>query len=323
MYAAARWAMYCCSSRFRLQVPQALKADWVGSQRLSIIFEEVKDGFGKTALNIAMVLATSVTTCLMMLGGMFILANVLSITEGIGQSMEPLDTETVTAFRYGRNIRADKVVQEEDLVRIEIPRIVAEHVGRLLEREEMEILAIGRKINRNVNEDELAMVTHFASYDIPGPEDNMSSDKVQVAIPVDPERTSGMSLRVGNYVNLLGLLPTKSGSYKTYRIIERLRVVAIDGQTDRRDYFDDDSNTTKPAVRAFKTIAVEMQREHTDVSLQWSNLSTHLAGSAFIEICPTRSVRKKGGDGMIAPELIPFTLRAADTLPGDDESQPY
>ena len=219
--------------------------------------------------------------------------------------------KTVTAFRYDRNLETGDVVAEDDLVRARIPKTFADSIGGLLEEDEKDSLAVNRKLNRDVSKDDFAMIVHFVKAEYPGPEDNMSKDNVQITIRLDSEKTSDMVLRVGNHVNILGMLPTKEGTYKTYRIIEWLRVVAVDGQTDRRGFPGGSLKTAERGARPYKTIAVEMRRKDPDVSLQWSNLQTYLKGSAMIEICPSRFIPRKGAAGMIADELLMFTEKAS------------
>ena len=143
----------------------------------------------------------------------------------------------------------------------------------------------------------------------------MPKDTVQVTIPVDNKRAPGRAPRIGDYVNILGMLPTKDGSHQTYRIMEWIRVVAIGGQADRRPASDGQSRTKKRDVRSYDTITVVMRRRDPDVSLQWGNLQTYLKGPAVIEICPNKYIPKKGASGRIPAELLVFTKRA-NIVPG-------
>ena len=231
--------------------------------------------------------------------------------------------EQVTAFRYDRNLDTGDTVADEDLIRVQIPRDFAESIGRLLEEDEKDTLAVNQKISRDVSKDDFAMAGHFTTVGNPGPAEDLDKDKVQITIPVDSKKTPGRVLRIGNHVNILGMLPTKQGTYKIYRIIEWLKVVAIGGQTDRRDSSSGRSSTAERGVRSYSTITVEVKRREPDVSLQWGNLQTHLQGPAIIEICPSRFRPKKGTEGMIAADLLPFTLKAAVVSAGGFGDENY
>jgi len=225
--------------------------------------------------------------------------------------------EQITAFRYDRNLDYGDTVADEDLIRVQIPRDFAESIGRLLEEDEKDTLAVNMKINRDVSKDDFAMAGHFATSKNPGPAEDLGRNEVQITISVDPKKAPGKVLRIGNYVNILGMLPTKQGTYKMYRIMEWIKVVAIGGMTDRRSTSGGRASTAERGVRSYNTITVEvMRRDPDDVSLQWGNLETYLRGPAIIEICPSKHPPKKGMAGKIAPELIEFTKKAANVSAG-------
>ena len=272
----------------------------------------------------------------------------------IGKVRRGLDVEMVTAYRYARNLEVGDKVADEDLDRIQIARKTADSIGRLLEKNEKDTLAINQTINRDVSKSDFAMTGHFTTQDAHDPAGLMGKDKVQITIAVDSKKARrersckacwapgerschacwalswcpltlllrrcqapGRVLRIGNHVNIMGILPDKSGNYQTYRIIEWLKVTAIGGQTDRGGSM----TTAEGGVRNYKSITVEMKRKDPDVAVQWRNLETHLRGSAVIEICPSRQIPKKGVAGVIPPGLVQFTTRAAivsDGGLGDD-----
>ena len=231
--------------------------------------------------------------------------------------------EQVTAFRYERNIDAGDTLADDDLTGEQIPRDVADRLGRLLEEGEKDTLAVNQKINRAVSKGDFAMAGHFTSVENPGPAWNLGENMVQRTIPVDSKKTVGRVLRIGNHVNILGVLPTKQGTYKMYRIIEWLKVVAIGGETDRRNASGGRMNTAERGVRSYNAITVEMQRKPVDVSLQWGNLETHLRGPAIIEVCPGRHRPKMGMAGVIAEELMEFTKKAAVVSAGGFGDENY
>ena len=221
-----------------------------------------------------------------------------------------LEKEKVTAFRYDQDLDAGETVADEHLVMVQIPKSFADSIGRLLEEDAKDSLAVGQKIRRNVSKDDFVMSGHFTSAQNPGEAENLHEDMVQITIPVDSKRTPGRVLRIGNHVNILGMLPTKEGTYKIYRIIEWLKVVAIGGQTDRRDASGGGLSNAERGVRTYNSITVEILRD-PDVSLQWGNLQTYLRGPAIIEICPSRFPPKRGTEGRVATDLLSFTTKAA------------
>ena len=228
--------------------------------------------------------------------------------------------EQVTAFRYDRNLDYGDIVADEDLIRVKIPRDFAEGLGRLLEENEKDTLAVDRKIYRDVSKDDFAMPGHFTRVKNAGTSESLKPDMVHMTISVDSKKAPGRVLRIGNHVNILGMLPTKQGTYKMYRIIEWLKVVAIGGQTDRRGSSGGRKDTAEQGVRSYNNITVNVKRTKPDVSLQWHNLETYLRGPAVIEICPSEHPPRDDVKGKIAEELIsPFTTKAASVSVGGFE----
>jgi len=223
----------------------------------------------------------------------------------------------VAAFRYARNIETGEIVAAKDLTKVRIPTIVSEHLRGPLEEGEICAIAIDRRVNRYVGKGDFVMPEHFIDLHPYVHGHRLSKHTVYVTISIGNKRVPGRALQIGDYVNVLGILPTKDGTYKTHRIMEWLRVVTINGQTDRHTAFDARSRTEKRDVRSYDTITVEVRRRDPDVSLQWSNLQTYLKGPAIIEICPNKYIPKKGTTGRIPAELLVFTKRARIVSSGD------
>jgi hypothetical protein len=219
-----------------------------------------------------------------------------------------MDKVMVTAYRYDRNMESGDRVADDDLISVQLAKDTAEDIGRLLKKHEKG-LAVNQFIQSDVSKDGFVMFGHFTSSASTGLGNELREDKVYVTIIIDSKKSVGKVLRIGNYVNILGMLPTKQGTYKTYRIIERLKVVAIGGNTARGGK----KGSAEGGMRSYGTITVELKCKDPDVSLQWSNLQTYLRGSPFIEICSPK-VKVRGGAGTIAADLIkPFTEKAAVT----------
>jgi hypothetical protein len=216
-----------------------------------------------------------------------------------------MDKVMITAYRYDRNMESGEKVAEDDLISVQLAQDTAEDIGRLLKEHEKG-LAVNQIIQSDVSKDGFVMMGHFTASASTGIGNELHPDKVYETILIDSKKSVGKVLRIGNYVNILGMLPTKQGTYKTYRIIEKLKVVAIGGNTDSGGK----RGSAGRGVRSFGTITVEMKVKDPDVSLQWSNLQTYLRGSPFIEICSPR-VTVRGGAGTIAQDLIHYTTKAA------------
>jgi Flp pilus assembly protein CpaB len=228
----------------------------------------------------------------------------------ISKVRKGLEKEKVTVFRYERDIEVGETIAGEDLASEKISKDIADSIGRLLDKDEKDTMAVDRKIWRNVSKGEFVLMGHFTRSKDSGSAESLKKNEVQITIPVDPKRIPGTVLRIGNYVNILGMLPMKSGTWQTKRIIEGLKVVAIGGQTDRSGTSRSGSGGAQSGVRSYNSITVVMLKD-PDVSLQWGNLQTYLRGPAIIEICSSESLPKVGSRGRIALDLSEFTKQAA------------
>lgn len=225
----------------------------------------------------------------------------------IGKVRRGLAQEKVTVFRYNRNLDIDDVVKQDDLDQDTIPRTLATKIGKLLNEDEVGVVAVGQPVTRDVGKNDYVRAGDFTNVDSEGARNRLREDMVQISILIDPKVTPGRVLRVGNHVNVKGIFPTKQGTYKSFRIIERLKVVGIGGQTGKGGT----SGSAQRGVRTYETVTVEMKRKDPDVSLQWGNLKTHLHGLAVLEVCPSEHAPPKEMTGKINSELKEFTLKAA------------
>jgi len=219
-----------------------------------------------------------------------------------------LDVEMVAAYRYARDMNAGDKLDEDDLEQIKLPRQTAERIGKLLDKNDKAVF-VEQSIRRNVSKSDFAMPEHF-THTKSQKSNYLLKGQVQITISVDSKKAPGRVLRIGDHVNIVGMLPMKAGTYKNYRIVEWLSVVAIGGQTD--------SGAGKMAsashgVRSYNSITVVIDR---DVSLQWKNLETYLRGAPTIEICPSTHIPTKTTQGVISPELLSYTKQASGSSVG-------
>jgi len=222
----------------------------------------------------------------------------------------------VTAFRYDRDMEAGDKVRNEDLIRVQIERKTAERLGTLLNKHEKDTL-LDEPLNRRVTKSDLAMAGHFGRSTGDSPAYQLGKGMVAKTINVDSKTTPGTVLRIGDRVNLLGMLPVNKASsnkYRQFRIIEWLRVIAIGGQTNEGGASSSRLGTAQRGLRSYNAISVEMSRDNKDnqdVSLQWDNLQTYLRGSVTIEICPPDYPKDKK-PGRISSELLWLTTEASE-----------
>lgn len=207
--------------------------------------------------------------------------------------------EYVEVYRYKRDIKAGETIGKN----IESFNIIKEHaekLGRLVTPKDKQF-AIESKLTQPVSRGDFFVWGHITALDTDRPSNLLERDEVAVTIVIDPNTAPGKILRVGDRVNLIGMLSLGEAS-KAYRIIEGLRVVAIGGRGQDYSTLYTSGTLRDPGVRSYRNITVAMSR---DVSLQWKNLSRHIRGMVSVELCSRSAVFDN--PGKIDPALAELT----------------
>ncbi len=209
--------------------------------------------------------------------------------------------QTVNLLRYTRDIEASERIKEGDFEEIPVDRRLLASLGQVVEREgKTKILDFG-KLNQAVQKHQLVFWYHVTGDSRLGPAGTIAPTKVAVALPLDANRVPGDIVRVGDRVNVLGMLSVKNGPVKTYRIIESVVVRTIGGKGEnpyasiRRS-----RRLSSDGQRVYRTIGVEVT---PDVSLKLNNLiSWTMNGRVWIELCSGAATPPVTA-GRINPEL--------------------
>ena len=216
--------------------------------------------------------------------------------------------DTVRLLRLRSDMQAGERIDEDDLEVVEIDRSVAEGYGDVLTADRIGY-ATTSTLNQSVRKGRWLQLGHTITREEDSPSARIVRGLVTHTFGVDSQRAPGELLRIGDRVNVLGMLSLGGRPLQAYRIIENLKVVEIGG----RSYQEPSASrrrgdSSSEGMRQFQKITVEVP---PDVSIQLANVLTHVQGDVWIE------VRNPTDRGPTTPQVNPAleALAAAATPP--------
>ncbi len=190
-------------------------------------------------------------------------------------------------------------IERADLEVVTIREENAEPFGNVLTERDIGT-AVRENVNQRIPAGRWLTWEHFLGEAARRPAESIDPDKVSCVIDIDG--SPGELLTVGDRVNVLGVFAVGGRGARTYRVVESVPVIAIDGRTE-------------PGTRRtnFRQVQVIVDRE---VSPKLKNVLTHRRGEVWLEVLhPEAGIPEDAGQ--INPELTPLTESAA----GDERGQ--
>jgi len=184
----------------------------------------------------------------------------------------------IALIRVTRDIEAGAKLDIDDLETKYVPKQYEGSLGNVVPAE-YEDFAIGSQVNRAVEKGQWLQWSHITGTDTTKASGKITRGNVAVAIPLEPRMAPGDILSVNDRVNICGLIP-RGRELKTFRIIRGVRVLAIGGEGIKVDKAFS-RTPSKAGSRSYRNITVEVSPE---VSLQLTNVLTHISGSCWVEL---------------------------------------
>lgn len=179
-----------------------------------------------------------------------------------------------------------------------------------------DLKSIVGKLGMNAQKDEYFRLSQLEAY--AGERvSRIPAGMVEVTVPIDSQEAPGDMLRVGDHVNIVGKLSLNNGPLRSYRILDGIEVLGIGGRGIR------DTAGRGPSVdegmTSYRSIQVALP---PDVSLQLSNILTHVAGGVRLELLPpTKGRIEKPSIKPPLDAVDAVAKRPAGAQPGEREPQ--
>lgn len=158
-------------------------------------------------------------------------------------------------------------IERADLEVVAIRAENAEPFGNVLGEQDIQF-ALRVSVNQSVPAGRWLTWGHLLASGAPRPSEKIPPGKVSCLVPIDS--SPGDLLAVGDRVNILGVFSADGGEARTYRVIESVPVLAIEGRT-------------APGTRrtSYRQVQVIVDR---DVSPRLKNVLTHSRGGVWLEV---------------------------------------
>jgi len=202
--------------------------------------------------------------------------------------------QTVKLLMFKTDLSPGRQIEARDVAAVSITEEAAKRLTNVVTAEK-EGYIVGNRVTREVRAGKWVQWDDVVNLDIKPPSSVITTKMVTYDLSVD--RVPGNLLRVGDHINVLGMISLPNAPLKAYRIIEDLKVLTIGGQGM------DTSGAARPGsaegLRSYRTITVEVGKP---TSLELANALSHVQGSVWIELRNPED-SPPAGAGQVAPEL--------------------
>jgi hypothetical protein len=199
----------------------------------------------------------------------------------------------------------DRLDPGKDLEDVEFPRAIRDNgnLGDLVVHDNYADIekdyGPGDVLTKSVSKDEYLRTSHTDKSVGESPSRQLEKPEYGRGINVNPNGSLGEMLREGDRVNLMAVFTIK-GQYKTYRVIEDVRVLSIGGKTNSGKVGSSGYVETDPRMSNYRTIGVALSREASE---QLEVVANYVPGKAFdLELVSPKEV-PGGLAGKVNPEL--------------------
>ncbi|MFW6065191.1 MAG: hypothetical protein ACOC9S_00085 [Planctomycetota bacterium] len=201
--------------------------------------------------------------------------------------------QQLTLLRTTADLKPGDRIERADLEAVSIRAENAEPFGNVLTEQDIQF-AVRGSVNRELPAGRWLMWEHLLASGAPRPSEKIETGKVSCVVEIDS--SPGDLLAVGDRVNILGVFSVDGDSPQTYRVVESVPVLAIEGRT-------------APGTRRtnYSKVQVIVDRE---VSPRLRNVLSHSRGGVWLEVLnPEAPVGESAGE--INPELSSLARQSA------------
>jgi Flp pilus assembly protein CpaB len=227
----------------------------------------------------------------------------------IQQVKEAGKGKAIELVRLTHDLDAGDKIAAQDMELVPVEKSAAAALGNVIDKDNMNF-AIGMPVNQRVVKGQWLQWGQITQQEAAQPSRKISPGMVAVTLSVDPRLSPGDVLRVGDRVNVLGVMALGSQPAKAYRIIDDVRVLAVGGRGARENL---SRTSVETPQQSYRSVLIEVSPE---VSLQLSNVLSHVRGSVWVEVLnPDTGTSPLAGQ--INPELrrIEAAVQAGEAAP--------
>lgn len=208
--------------------------------------------------------------------------------------------EMITLLQAKKDLRPGEQIKAEYIEKVLVPKAVAANLGNVMDGDSY-TFALGKTVNSAVQKDNFLTYAHVTQDSASRrPSINITPGMQAFPVPVDPRLAPGEILRIGDYVNIMGIFSIEARGSSYYSVIEGVRVVEVGGHVAK------DINArgaSDEGWSSFRSISIEVSPK---VAHELANVLSH-ASSVRI------SVRSAGDEFPANPQLSPEVAKLANS----------
>lgn len=212
--------------------------------------------------------------------------------------------KTVKLLRFNKDMQAGDRITAEALDTVEMPASFQRGLANCITADKLDY-AVASTLNRPVRKGQWLLYEYTTNTERDNPSNRIHPDWVTQTITIDPQKSPGEVLSIGDRVNILAMLAVNGKPLRAYRVIQNVKVIAIGG----RSYAAANTGSRRRSSgqpREYRKITIEVP---PTVSLQLANILSHARAAPWIEVRNPSDLALGESVGQIDRELR--TLSAA------------
>jgi Flp pilus assembly protein CpaB len=200
--------------------------------------------------------------------------------------------------KEGQEVTADDI-QVVDISREQAQKIV----GVVKSTPEDRALVIGGQLKRDVTRSDFVRFSDVLENrgDVPSQRIKMGGFRA-FPLRVDPQRTVGDLLRVGDHIDIIGLVSVGGKPAKAYTLISNVRVLAVGGRSETPEERSRVRGRTSQNLRVYRTLTIELKLTTCE---QMAELLPRVRGKIWVVVRNPNEKANPNVDGKINPQLLP------------------
>ncbi len=181
----------------------------------------------------------------------------------------------VRLLEVNRDMGPGEKITAKDLDVRELHERIVENLTSPVKADQRGYIVSNAVLNQRVTKGQLLLWGHITGDKETNPSSKITEGMVAVALELDPQKSLGNILRVGDRVNVVGYLPTGGAGYEASRIIQAVKVHTIGGLGRAEAVGRGRRSRRTEGMRSFRSVTVEVP---VDESLKLYNVLSHVRG---------------------------------------------
>jgi len=191
------------------------------------------------------------------------------------------ESETIQLLVPRRRMDRGEKIEAADLKVVLVETYVREGLGEGFIASVYPTELTGEVLARSVERGRFLRWDDFVAYEVSRGPKVLAPNTEAFVLRIEPGASPGQLLRLGDRVVVIGVLLLEGKAPRAYRIIEGVRVVAIDGKTTFDIRGSDLTTGENAAIRNYSRIAIQVDAE---TAIQLHNVITHAVGPLRINV---------------------------------------